>query len=329
MVRAIMTIPTSPAPANPSRDETFGLVLAALGAGFFATKGIFVKLALADGLDPVTILTWRMILATPAFMILGWMGLSARRNGRGRHAGQSIGMRSVLYAAGIGILGYYGASYLDFAALAFISAQLNRLVLLTYPFMVLILGAILFRRKLSWPVVCAALIAYLGIGVIFTRDLAIEGDNVLIGTILVLGAALTYALYQLFAKAVIDTLGSQLFTGIAMTAAGIAVFIHFLVTHPISALAIDISTLWILVALAAIATVLPVFMIAAAIGKIGAERTAVFGNISPIITIVLAVLVLGEDFTPIHGVGTALVICGILLFTRLTRHRATPDNAAA
>ncbi len=305
------------------------MTLAALGAAFFATKGIFVKLALADGLDPVTILTWRMILATPAFMVLGWMGFSARKRGRGRHAGETVEMRPVLLAAGVGILGYYGASYLDFAALAFISAQLNRLVLLTYPFMVLILGAILFRRKLAWQAVLAALIAYCGIAVIFTRDLAIEGENVLVGTLLVLGAAVTYALYQLFAKPAIDALGSQLFTGIAMSAAGAAVFTHFLSTHPITALAIDASTLMVLMALALLATVLPVFMIAAAIGRIGAERTAVFGNISPIVTIVLAVVILGEDFTLVHGLGTALVIFGILLFTRLTRHKPRPDNAAA
>ncbi|MFN3973611.1 MAG: hypothetical protein ACK4L4_20155, partial [Gemmobacter sp.] len=78
MVAAIMTVPTASASSGTTPNETLGLTLAALGAAFFATKGIFVKLALADGLDPVTILTWRMILATPAFMFLGWRGFAAR-----------------------------------------------------------------------------------------------------------------------------------------------------------------------------------------------------------------------------------------------------------
>lgn len=316
-------------PAQTSRDDTIGLALAALGAAFFSTKGIFVKLALAEGLDPLTILAWRMILATPAFMLLGWMGISARRKGKGRHGGHPVSRRTVLYAAAVGVLGYYGASYLDFAALAFISGQLNRLVLLTYPFMVLLLGALLFRRTLSWPAIIAALLAYGGIALIFGRDLTISGESVLLGTGLALGAALAYAFYQLLAKPLIDELGSQLFTGIALTAAGILVIAHFALTHPLSALAVSPATLGVLIALAAIATVLPVFLIAAAIGRIGAERTAIFGNISPILTIVLAVIVLGEDFTPIHAVGTALVICGILLFTRLTRHKPLPNNTAA
>lgn len=319
----------TPSPqAYSSRDETTGLALAAIGAALFATKGIFVKLAIADGLDPVTILAWRMIISTPVFMVLGWLAYRSRSKGKGRHCGEPLNARLLLSASAIGVLGYYGASILDFAALAYISAQLNRLVLLTYPFMVLVLGAMFFGRKLTWQMAATALLAYAGIALIFSRDLSIEGESVLIGTLLVLGAALAYAFYQLFAKASIDRLGSQLFTGVAMTAAGIVVLLHFLVTHPISDLAMGPSTWRILIALAVFATVLPVFMIAAAIGRIGSERTAVFGNISPILTIVLAVFILGEDFTIIHGIGTALVICGILLFTRLTRHKNVPDNGA-
>lgn len=316
-------------PKRPLSAEANGLFLAALGAALFATKGIFVKLALADGLDAVTVLTWRMLLATPLFVVFGWLGLRARRSGKGVNGGMPLGPKPILMASAIGILGYYVASYLDFAGLTYISAQLNRLILLTYPFFVLILGAILFKRKLTWPLVGAALLAYAGIALIFTRDLVVEGDSVLTGAALVLGAALAYAFYQLLAKAVIDQLGAQLFTSIAMVAAAVAVFIHYLATHPLAALATGPQTLAVLIGLAIIATVLPVYTIAAAIGRIGAERTAIFGNISPVLTIILAVWILGEDFTLYHGVGTTLVILGILLFTRIARPKQAEIDAAA
>jgi drug/metabolite transporter (DMT)-like permease len=303
---------------SSDRDQFVGLALAALGAALFATKGIFVKLAYAQGLDALTTLTWRMLLATPFFALMGLMAYRDRRAGRGRQANRPVPAGSVAGATAIGILGYYGASFLDFLSLDLITAQLNRLVLLTYPFMVLILGAVLFRRPLRPSVVGAALLAYLGIGVIFGHDMVIEGETVVAGTLFALASALAYALYQLFAKPLIDTLGPRLFTAIAMTAAGGAVFIHFLTTHPLSGLAIPPEAFSILLALALAATVAPVSIIAAAIGMVGAERTAVFGNISPILTIILAIFILGEPFTPIHGLGTALVICGILLFTRLT-----------
>src|SRR5690606_17914982 len=122
-------------------------------------------------------------------------------------------------------------SLLDFLSLDLITAQLNRLVLLTYPFMVLILGAILFRRRLTIPVIGAALLAYLGIAIIFGHDMVAEGDTVFAGTLLALGSALAYALYQLFAKPLIDTLGPRLFTAIAMSAASAMVLVHFFFTH--------------------------------------------------------------------------------------------------
>lgn len=312
-----------PAASNSERDQMIGLGLAALGAALFASKGIFVKLAYEQGLDALTTLTWRMILATPFFAAMGIMAYLDRRKGRGRHAGEPVSRPAIFGAIGIGILGYYGASLLDFFSLDLITAQLNRLVLLTYPFMVLILGAVLFKRPLPLAVIGAALLAYLGIAVIFGHDMMIAGDTVIAGTLLALSSALAYALYQIFAKPLIDTLGPRLFTAIAMTAAATAVFVHYLATQPLADLAISQPAFTILFGLAIAATVAPVSIIAAAIGLIGAERTAIFGNISPILTIILAIFILGEPFTPIHGLGTALVICGILLFTRLTRRADT------
>ena len=313
--------------SSSDRDQFTGLALAALGAALFATKGIFVKLAYAEGLDAITTLTWRMLLATPFFALMGILAYRDRRAGKGRHANQPVPMPSVAGAAAIGILGYYGASFLDFLSLDLITAQLNRLVLLTYPFIVLILGAVLFRRHLKPSVVGAALLAYLGIGVIFGHDMVIEGESVVAGTLFALASALAYALYQLFAKPLIDTLGPRLFTAIAMGAAGATVVIHFFLTHRLSGLAISGEALVILFGLALAATVAPVSIIAAAIGMIGPERTAVFGNISPILTIILAIFILGEPFTPIHGIGTALVICGILLFTRMTTQPKSPGQS--
>ena len=48
-----------------------GIVLALAGAAFFATKGIVIKLALLEGIDSVTTLTWRMIVAVPIFLTVG------------------------------------------------------------------------------------------------------------------------------------------------------------------------------------------------------------------------------------------------------------------
>jgi drug/metabolite transporter (DMT)-like permease len=299
-----------------------GFAVAILGASFFATKGIVIKLALAQGIDPLTTLTWRMFVAVPIFVTVGFLGYRSRDAKRADGAPPVLDWRSVLKALGVGVLGYYVSSYLDFAALEYISAQFDRLILLTYPFFVVLFGAIFFHRRITPMMIAALLLSYLGIAIIFWRDFSIEGEHVLLGATLVFIASITYAAYQILAKPLIDRMGPQLFTSIAMSGAGPAVIIHFLLTHPVADLAVPASALPLMLAIGTVSTVLPAYCISAAIGLIGPERTAVIGNVSPVVTITLAVTVLGEAFTPWHAAGTALVLLGVLLFTRKARPKA-------
>lgn len=293
-----------------------GLTLAFLGAALFACKGIIVKFGHAAELDSITMLTWRMIISVPIFAIVGYLGY---RKNQAKNGSKPLNRAMVLKASAIGILGYYLASFLDFSSLEHISAQLNRLILLTYPFLVLIFGALFFGKKLKPIAVIAALCSYAGIAVIFGYELKIEGDQVWLGAMLVLSSSIVYAFYQLFAKGVIDSLGSALFTSIAMSVAGVVVLIHFLITQDWQHLLLNPEQTKLMLLLAVFATIIPAYATSAAIGLIGPEKTAIFGNISPLITILFAVLLLGEHFTIMHLLGTSLVFFGILVFTRQGR----------
>jgi drug/metabolite transporter (DMT)-like permease len=307
--------------------QVLGVALALLGAAFFATKGIFIKLALGIGIDTLTTLTWRMIVSVPIFVTLGVLGYRRKRAAMGP-ATPVLTRATLLQAMGVGLLGYYVASYLDFSALGYITAQLDRLILLTYPFFVLLFGAVFFRRRVTPLMLGSLVVSYIGIALIFATDFAIEGDNVVLGSLLVFGSAVVYAAYQILAKPLIDRLGAQLFTSIAMSAAGPAVIVHFLVTHPVSGLAIDGYGLVLMLAVGVISTVLPAYCISSAIGMIGPERTAIIGNISPVVTVSLAITVLGELFTPWHAAGTALVLIGVWLFGRKAKPKRAEVEAA-
>ncbi|UOQ90838.1 DMT family transporter [Agromyces endophyticus] len=293
---------------------SLGIVLAIVGAAAFATKGIVVKLALAEGIDSLTTLTWRMIVAVPVFATVGIVGVLRHRDARTATGERVLDVSSALQAAGVGMIGYYLASLLDFSALEFISAQLDRLILLLYPFFVVLFGVVFFRRRVTRVMIVGQVLSYLGIAVIFWRDLSFAGEHVLFGSMLVLGAAVAYAVYQILAKPLIDRMGAGLFTSIAMSGAGIAIFVHFALTHPIGELAVPADAWPLVIAIGLVSTVLPSYSISAAIGMIGSERTAVIGNVSPVITIVFAVWLLGEPFTVWHAVGTALVLVGAWIF---------------
>jgi drug/metabolite transporter (DMT)-like permease len=307
-----------------SRLQSFawaGIVLALLGAALFATKGIIIKLALGEGIDTVTTLAWRMIVAVPIFLTVGILGY--RRKLRALPAGtpSPLTMPVLLQTLGVGVLGYYIASLLDFSALEYISAQFDRLILLTYPFFVVLFGVVFFRRRVTPGMIAALVVSYAGIAMIFWHDLSIEGENVVLGAALVFGSALAYAGYQILAKPLIDRLGSGLFTSIAMSAAGPCVIVHFLATHPMGDLAITGTGFLLMLAIGTVATVLPAYAISGGIALIGPERTAIIGNISPVVTVALAIGVLGEAFTLWHAIGTTLVLGGVFLFTRKEKPR--------
>lgn len=289
------------------RSLIIGYLLVAAGSAMFSSKAIFIKLAYLERYDALLILAWRMVFALPIFLAVGFFEIARRRRD-----GRPMPRRNaILSAIGIGLIGYYLAMILDFTGLLYVSAQLERLALFTYPIFVIFIGAALFGLRLSSSALIAACITYLGLATVFVSDLSTGGPNVPFGTALVLGSAVSFAIYQLVAKRYIGEMGSTLFTAIALSAAAVTTLAHvFLVRGHL-----DTSMSAHYFALAAgtgiLATVIPSFFVNAGLGRIGAASTAIISNISPLLTIYFAVVLLGEAFTPAHAVGTALVVGGV------------------
>ncbi len=301
--------------ASADRFDTMGYALALGGAVLFSTKGIFIKLAYAHGVATETLLALRMAVALPVYAVIFLVLMRRAPGALGKLRG-----RTLVAIMLVGLLGYYVSSYLDFAGLQFVSAQYERLVLFTYPFFVLVLGVWFFGDRMAWSVVPGMVISYLGLAVIFGWNLVAEPQGLFAGTALVMAAALTFALYQHLAKRQMTIIGSGFFTCIGMSTAALAAIGQDAAVHGIGNLAtLDGTTLGYGLALGILCTVLPSFLINTAIARIGARATSTTAGIGPVMTAVIAVIVLGEAFTPFHAVGTVLVITGITLFGRAER----------
>jgi len=296
---------------DAKRPPYAGYAMAAMGATLFATKGIIVKLAYAQGIDAETTLALRMILALPFYIAIGLHAVMGRKA-----EGKPLPDRGLLLQAlGIGLIGYWISSYLDFKGLEYISAHFERLILFTYPLFVVLFGAAFFRQPIQPRALLAFAVSYGGLALLFAQNVATFGAGTETGALFVLGSAVTFALYQLLAKPVIMKVGPQLFTCIAMGAAGMAVILHFLATHPFEIILVS-PTLWgISLALAFGATVLPSFFLSAALKQISAQANATIGMLSPVVTILLAMAVLGDPVSGTDWLGAALVILGIGWFT--------------
>ena len=293
-----------------------GYLLAAFGSVLFSTKAIFIKLAYATGaapaVDAITLLALRMSFSLPVYLLIGT--LAWRERGR---AGLPLpDARQIMAAVMVGILGYYIASYLDFEGLIYLTAQLERLILFTYPFFVMLLGALFFAGRVTGWGVASLLLAYVGIAVIYMEGATATGDHTAWGALLVLGAAFSFALYQLIARPLIGRMGSRIFTCIAMAGAGVAVLLHYAAqSNPIALSELPTRIVMLGLMLSIFATVVPTFMLNAALDRVGPQAVAVLGTLSPSATIVMAIVFLGESFGWADALGTLLVMAGVGLFT--------------
>jgi drug/metabolite transporter (DMT)-like permease len=303
-----VSAPGSAGPAAAARAPIGGLLLAGIGAVAFSGKAIIVKLAYRYGVDAVTLIMLRMLIALPLFLLLSWWA------GRGKPA---LTARDWRVVAGLGFCGYYLASFLDFMGLAYISAGLERLILYLNPTLVLALGALLYRQRVRPAQVVALAVSYAGVLAVFGQEVTLEGGDVALGAALVFGSAVSYAVYLVASGAEVRRLGAMRLTGLASSVACGLCIGQYLLLRPLSAVAEIPSAVWWLSLLNATAcTVAPVLLVMMAIERVGATVTAQTGMIGPLSTIAMGIAILGEPFTPGLAVGTVLVLSGVWLLAR-------------
>lgn len=284
-----------------------GLALASVGAVAFSGKAVIVKLSYRYGVDAVQVITYRMIFALPLFLALAWW------SGRNKPPLTARDWRTL---AGLGVTGYYLASYLDFMGLQYVSVSLERLIQYLSPTIVLVLGALLFGQAVTARQWTALALSYAGILVVFGHDVSISGNNTLLGSALVFGSAISYATYLLFSGQLVKRLGPFRITGVATSIACVLCIAHFFVVRPVSALAVPTEVLWLAALNATLCTFMPVVFVMLAVERIGAGPTAQTSAVGPLSTIFLGILLLDEPFTPWIAAGTALVLSGIALLAR-------------
>jgi len=292
-----------------------GLLLAAGGAIAFSGKAIIVKLAYRYNVDAVTVIMYRMLFALPLFLLLLWW-TSRPVNGQ---KPVPLQRRDWLGVLGLGIAGYYLASFLDFWGLEYISASLERLILYLNPTIVLLLGWVLFKRPIARIQVVAMAVSYAGVLLVFGHEVGAQGPHASLGALLVFGSAISYALYLIYSGEMVKRLGSLRLVSLATTVACVLCLLQFVLLRPLSAADVAPQVLWLSVLNATACTVAPVVMVMMAIERIGPGLTSQTGMIGPMSTILMGALILGEPLSPSILAGTALVMTGVFLVTRLGR----------
>jgi drug/metabolite transporter (DMT)-like permease len=296
----------------PSPHLATGLLLAGAGSIAFSGKAIIVKLAYRYGVDAVTLIMYRMLFALPLFIALAWWATA--RQGRGARV--PLTGRDALGVLGLGVTGYYMASFLDFWGLEYISASLERLILYLNPTLVLLLGWVIYKRRITGLQALAMFVSYAGVLLVFGHEADFAGPNAALGAVLVFASAASYAIYLVYSGELVKRLGSMRLVGLATSVACVLCLLQFVLLRPMSAAVVAPEVIWLSLLNATLCTFAPVIMVMMAIERIGAGLAAQTGMIGPMSTIAMGVLILDEPFNRWIVAGTVLVVAGVFLVTR-------------
>lgn len=292
---------------TPASNFSSGLLLAAAGSIAFSGKAIIVKLAYLHGVDAITLVMLRMLFALPFFIAMAWWA--------GRHQAP-LTRTDWLGVLGLGFLGYYLSSFLDFLGLQYISASFERLILYLNPTLVLVLGWVLYKRKITYRQGMAMAVSYSGVLLVFGHEVSLVGDNIGLGAILVFGSAITYAIYLTYSGELVQRLGSLRLAGLATTVACFFCILQFVLLKPVAALNVVPEVIWLSMLNATVCTVLPVLLIMMAIERIGPGLTSQIGMIGPLSTLTMGAFFLNETFNLWILMGTVLVLGGVFWVTK-------------
>ena len=311
-------------PADGARNAYIGIACVLVGSIGFSGKTVIIKLAYQYGVDALTLLALRMLFALPFFLAMAWWaGGGAKQMAR----------RDWIAVIALGFIGYYVGSYLDFAGLQFISAGLGRLILFLYPTLVLVFSAMFLKQPIHRRHLVSLALSYGGIALVFQHEAAL-GESLprtLIGASLVFAGAITYAIYLIAGSRLVQNLGSMRCTAYASISASCFVIAHFMVTHGPERLVVAHEVYWLTLVMAVLSTVLPLWLMAEGLKRIGANQVSLVACIGPISTIALAHVFLGEPVAGYQLAGAALVLAGVMIIS-VKPHTATrvePDAPAA
>ncbi len=281
-----------------SIDRAIGILLVTLSAAAFGTLAILARYAYADGMDVWTILSLRFSLA--ALVLAGMLAAQGKGWPRGRTLAQLVGM---------GAVGYVGQAYFYFTALNYASSGLVALLLYLYPTFVTLLSLVWLREAITRRKRVALVLATVGLAL----TVGPEGGR-MVGILLGVGAAAIYSVYIMVGSQVMRRVSAIQSSAVIFASAGVVSTGLMLIEGP--HLPASVAGWGAVGAIVMVATVLPGVTFLAGLHRIGASNAAMLSTIEPVVTVVLAALLLGEVVRPSTLLGGGLILGAVIILAQ-------------
>ena len=182
----------------------------------------------------------------------------------------------------------------------------------TFPLFTMVISALFFRFHCTKQNVIAMILSLAG--VMFLSNGSLSSDGALIGILLALGSALTYALYFLWMEhEKLAAMDATVFVTLKMCASTILLFVYVLMTNQLN-FSMSIQSFCGL-SLSGVFTILASFCLTLAIRHIGSVHTSILGSIEPIVCAIAGVIFLEEKVNFKNTSGIAMVLAATILVT--------------
>lgn len=279
-----------------TRSGRFGLVLVLASAVAYGAMPILAKIAYRNGVRPDGLLAHRFLLAAILFALLSPRGAP------------SLPLRKRLVLWGLGVV-FVGNSFTYFTALATVPASVLALLLYTYPVIVTLLSATVGRDPLTPRGLASAALVFAGAAL--TAGAA-SGSASPSGIVMGLLSALIYSVYVVLGSLhAADVPSEAAARHVAQTCA--ALYVPWAAARGALAVPPSAKAWGAILAIAVLCTVFALRAFLAGLGRVGPSRAAVAASFEIVVTVLLAVAVLGETVGPRQWAGGGLILGGVAL----------------
>ncbi|MBX2829837.1 MAG: DMT family transporter [Rhodospirillales bacterium] len=294
------TSPQSQPAATPAGSALTIVLLATVA---FAMKGLLAKFVYATGMTVDGLLLLRFLIAMPFFWLgVFWFG----KHRPGERKMKPIDLVSGALYGGL----FFAAALFDFTAVSLIDVTVSRIVLFTFPAIVLILESLHKRRFPPMRQIICFVVTYFGLMLVLAPNgFDMVSDGLWYGAFWAFASALTYACYLYFGQRMITVIGSMHFAALVNTMAGLSMVLYELIVQKPLNLNLD-GVLWT-AGISIFCTVIPFFLLYEGIRRVGATQASLISLSGPAMTFFAAWLLLGEMLTVPQLFGFAVVTLGV------------------
>jgi drug/metabolite transporter (DMT)-like permease len=187
------------------------------------------------------------------------------------------------------------------------------LLLYLYPMFVTVLAAVFLHERLTPAALVALVLCSVGAG-LTVGGAGLSGGSAL-GVLLGVSSAVIYSIYITVGARVTRGVDPLACTTVICTAAAV-VYAGMAVAGVPAQFPGTVAGWAASLAIAGLSTVVAILAFFAGLQKLGAAQASMLSTLEPVVTVVLAALLLGESIGTTQMIGGALILAGVLWLTR-------------